>query len=406
MNFSNRITSMQESPIRKLVPIAVEAKNKGKKVYHLNIGQPDIKTPETFFESIKNFDENVLAYSFSQGLPKLIDSFRKYYKKYGIDFEQDEMLITNGGSEALLFSIIATCDRGDEILVPEPFYTNYNGFGNMAGIKVVPITTKAEEGFHLPPKEEIEKLITPKTKAIMMSNPGNPTGCIYTIKEMEMLRDIAKENDFYIISDEVYREFVYDGFEYMSFAKFEDIADRVIITDSVSKRYSACGARIGSIASKNKDLIKQILKLCQSRLCVATVEQIGAASLVDVSDDYFIEVVEEYKQRRDIVYNALSNMEGVNCKKPHGAFYIIAQLPVEDAEDFVVWLLKDFDVNNETVMLAPAEGFYATKGLGKNEVRLSYVLNQESLKTAMNILEEGLKVYTSIKCKCGCKCNK
>ncbi|WP_066496996.1 pyridoxal phosphate-dependent aminotransferase [Abyssisolibacter fermentans] len=395
MKFSNRITSMQQSPIRKLVPIAVEAKNNGKKVYHLNIGQPDIKTPSSFFESIKDFNEDVLAYSFSQGLPQLIDSFIKYYAKYNIRFEQDEILITNGGSEALLFAMMSLCDNGDEILVPEPFYTNYNGFGTMAGIKVVPITTKAEEGFHLPPRQEIQKLITPKTKAILISNPGNPTGCIYTIKEMEMLRDLAKENDFFIISDEVYREFVYDGFEYMSFAEFEDIADRVIITDSVSKRYSACGARIGSVASKNKDLIKQILKLCQSRLCVATVEQIGAASLVDVPDDYFKEVVEEYKMRRDIVYNALNKMEGVNCKKPHGAFYIIAQLPVENAEDFVVWLLKEFDVNNETVMLAPAEGFYASKGLGKNEVRMSYVLNQDSLKRAMHILEEGLKAYNN-----------
>ncbi|MTI48136.1 MAG: pyridoxal phosphate-dependent aminotransferase [Firmicutes bacterium] len=397
MQFSQRITSMQESPIRKLVPIAEEAKKNGKKVYHLNIGQPDIPTPDAFFDAVKNFDEDVLAYSFSQGIPELIDSFIEYYKKYDIHFDKDEILITNGGSEALLFSLLTICDHGDEVLIPEPFYTNYNGFGNSAGVNVVPITTKAEDGFHLPSKEVIEKLITPKTKAIVLSNPGNPTGAIYSKEEIYMLRDIAKENDLYILADEVYREFVYDGFEYMSFAHLDDIADRVIITDSISKRYSACGARIGSIASKNKDLMKQILKLCQSRLCVPTIEQIGAAALVSVTDEYFTEVVEEYKKRRDIVFNALNDMDGVLCKKPHGAFYIIAKLPVEDAEDFVVWLLRDFDIDNETVMMAPAEGFYATKGLGKDEVRISYVLNENNLKKSMEIIKKGLEVYNSQK---------
>ncbi|WP_202710926.1 pyridoxal phosphate-dependent aminotransferase [Sporosalibacterium faouarense] len=397
MQFSQRITSMQESPIRKLVPIAEEAKKNGKKVYHLNIGQPDIPTPDAFFDAVKNFDEDVLAYSFSQGIPELIDSFIEYYKKYDIHFDKDEILITNGGSEALLFSLLTICDHGDEVLIPEPFYTNYNGFGNSAGVNVVPITTKAEDGFHLPSKEVIEKLITPKTKAIVLSNPGNPTGAIYSKEEIYMLRNIAKENDLYILADEVYREFVYDGFEYMSFAHLDDIADRVIITDSISKRYSACGARIGSIASKNKDLMKQILKLCQSRLCVPTIEQIGAAALVSVTDEYFTEVVEEYKKRRDIVFNALNDMDGVLCKKPHGAFYIIAKLPVEDAEDFVVWLLRDFDIDNETVMMAPAEGFYATKGLGKDEVRISYVLNENNLKKSMEIIKKGLEVYNSQK---------
>lgn len=393
MQFSKRITNMQESPIRKLVPIAEEAKRKGKKVYHLNIGQPDIETPQSFFDAVKNFDEEVLAYTFSQGIPQLINSFIKYYKNYNINFEEDEILITNGGSEALLFSLIAVCDYGDEVLIPEPFYTNYNGFSNAAGIKVVPITTRAENGFHLPDKSQIEKLITSKTKAILLSNPGNPTGTIYTKDEIFMIRDLAKENDLYIIADEVYREFVYDGFEYMSFAHLTDISDRVIITDSISKRYSACGARIGSIASKNKELIKQILKLCQSRLCVATIEQVGAAELINVSDEYFKDVVEEYKKRRDIVYNALKNIDGVICEKPHGAFYVIAKLPVKNAEDFVTWLLRDFDVDNETVMLAPAEGFYATEGLGRDEVRISYVLNEDALSKAMNIIKEGLKVY-------------
>lgn len=397
MQFSKRITSMQESPIRKLVPFAEEAKSNGKKVYHLNIGQPDIPTPPAFFDAVKNFDEKVLAYSFSQGIPQLINSFRKYYEKYDIHFDKNEIFVTNGGSEAISFALIATCDYGDEVLVPEPFYTNYNGFGNSAGVNVVPITTKAEDGFHLPSKEKIEKLITPKTKALLLSNPGNPTGTVYTKEEIYMIRDIAKENDLYIIADEVYREFVYDGFEYISFGQIDDIADRVIITDSISKRYSACGARIGSIACKNKDLMKEILKLCQSRLCVPTIEQIGAAALINVTDEYFEEVVEEYKKRRDIVYNCLQEMDGVLCKQPHGAFYIIAKLPVENAEDFVVWLLREFDVDGETVMMAPAEGFYATEGLGRDEVRLSYVLNENDLKRSMEIIKKGLEVYTSKK---------
>lgn len=397
MDFSKRIVSMQQSPIRKLVPFAQEAKKNGKKVYHLNIGQPDIKTPKEFFEAVRSFDEEVLAYSLSQGTPELTHSIMKYYEKYDIHFDEDEILVTNGGSEALIFSLIAVCDYGEEVLVPEPFYTNYNGFGNMAGINVVPITTKAEDGFHLPEKGEIEKLITPKTKAIMLSNPGNPTGTIYTKEEIYMLRDIAKENNLFIIADEVYREFVYDGLEYMSFGHLNDISDRVIITDSISKRYSACGARIGWIASKNKDLIKQILKLCQGRLCVATIEQVGAANLINVPDEYFKETNEEYKKRRDVVYNALKEMDDVICEKPHGAFYIVAKLPVKNAEDFVVWLLTEFDIDNETVMMAPAEGFYATKGLGVDEVRISYCLNVDDLKRAMYILKEALKVYPDIK---------
>jgi aspartate aminotransferase len=293
--------------------------------------------------------------------------------------------------------MIAICDHGDEVLIPEPFYTNYNGFGSMAGVNVVPVTTKAENGFHLPEKEEITKLITPRTKAILIANPGNPTGTVYTKEEIYMLRDIAKEHNLFIIADEVYKEFVYDGLEFMSFAHLEDIQDKVIITDSISKRYSACGARIGCIASKNKDLIKQVIKLAQGRLCVATIEQVGAASLINVPDSYIEEVTEEYCKRRNVVYDALKQMDGVVCEEPKGAFYVIAKLPVQNAEDFVVWLLKDFHINNETVMLAPAEGFYATEGLGKDEVRLSYCLNVNDLEKAMNILKEGLKAYPNKK---------
>ncbi|AOY77236.1 pyridoxal phosphate-dependent aminotransferase [Clostridium formicaceticum] len=393
MNLSKRITAMQESPIRKLVPYAEAAKAKGKYVYHLNIGQPDIETPSSFMESIRNFEGKVLAYSFSQGIPELIRAIIHYYKKYDMHYEEDEILITNGGSEALLFAIIAIADAGDEILVPEPFYTNYNGFSSAVDVKVSPITCKAEDGFHLPSKKSIEDLINPRTKGIMLSNPGNPTGVVYTKEEIEMLAALAKEYNLFIIADEVYREFVYDGLGYTSFGNIPMIQDRVIIVDSVSKRYSACGARIGSIASKNKELIAQVLKLCQGRLCVPILEQIGSVELYKTSEEYFQIVNKEYQKRRDIVYDALNNMPGVLCKKPTGAFYVAAKLPVDDAEKFVVWMLKDFHVEGSTVMLAPAEGFYATPGLGKDEVRIAYILNENDLKKAMNVLKLALQNY-------------
>jgi len=393
MKLSNRVLDMQASPIRKLIPYADAAKKAGKKVYHLNIGQPDIETPKAFMDSIKAFDQPVIKYSYSQGEPYLIDSIIEYYKGYNMFFDEDEILITNGGSEALMFAIIATCDAGDEVLVPEPFYTNYNGFSGAVSVNVKPITTKAEDGFHYPKKEDIEKLITPKTKAILFSNPGNPTGVVYTKEEVEMIADIALENNLFIISDEVYREFVYDGLDYTSFGNIERVKDRVIIVDSVSKRYSACGVRIGSLASKNKEFRANVLKLCQSRLCVPTLEQIGSTALYQVEKSYLDEVNVEYNKRRDIVYSSLKEMDGVICEKPTGAFYVVAKLPVDNAEDFVVWMLESFTVNNETIMMAPAEGFYATKGLGRDEVRIAYVLNVQDLKKAMNILKEGLIEY-------------
>lgn len=393
MNFSNRVIKMQASPIRKLVPFAEEAKKTGKKVYHLNIGQPDIETPPEFFTAVKEADIKVLAYSLSQGMPELIDSFSRYYARYGLSFDQNEILITNGGSEAILFALIATCDVGDEVLVPEPFYTNYNGFGSSAQVNIVPITTKAENGFALPSASTIEALVTNKTKAILLSNPGNPTGAVYSSEEMDAIALVAKKYNLFIISDEVYREFIYDGMKFKSFAEYTEIANQVILTDSISKRYSACGARIGCIASKNKELITQMLKLCQSRLCVPTLEQIGAAALINVSSDYMNTTILEYKKRRDIVYTALNKMDGVLCKEPKGAFYVIAKLPVENAEDFVIWLLKEFNLNGETVMLAPAEGFYATPGLGVDEVRISYVLKEADLLAAMAVLDAGLKAY-------------
>lgn len=397
MNFSTRITSMQESPIRKLVPYAEKAKKSGKKVYHLNIGQPDIETPANFMDAVKKFDEKVLKYTFSQGIPELIQAMITYYKKYDMHFEEDEVLITNGGSEALLFSLIAVADDGDEILVPEPFYTNYNGFSSVAGIKVVPITTEASQGFHLPTKEIIEKSISQKTRAILLSNPGNPTGVVYSKEEIQLIADIAKKYDLFVIADEVYREFVYDNLKYTSFGNIKEIEDRVILVDSVSKRFSACGARIGAILSKNKGLMKQILKLCQGRLCCPTLEQIGAVELYNVSDDYYNAVLKEYEKRRNIVYESLQDIPGVICEKPTGAFYVVVKLPVVDAEEFVIWLLKDFDVDNETVMMAPAEGFYATPGLGKDEVRIAYILNETDLKKAMHLLKVALEKYPNKK---------
>ncbi len=395
MQLSERISNMQASPIRKLMPYADEAKNKGIKVYPLNIGQPDIKTPKEYFEAINNFDGEVLSYANSHGIPELLDTFEKYFSKHNIDFTKDELIVTNGGSEALLFAMLALCDNGDDLLIPEPFYTNYNSFLQIAGVNVVPITTYAETGFSLTDKDEIMNLVTPKTKAILLSNPGNPTGRVYSKEEIEMVKEIAIEKNLYIISDEVYKEFTYDGLVFTSFAHLKEIEDRVIIIDSISKRYSACGARVGCIATKNKELFANLIKLAQSRLSVATIEQVGAASLIKVSDEYMEEVKEEYSHRRDVVFNALQEMEGVICEKPLGAFYVIAKLPVENAEDFVIWLLREFNIDNETVLLTPAENFYGTEGLGRDEVRISYCLNIDSLKKAMNILKEGLIAYNN-----------
>lgn len=393
MKYSNRVTAMQSSPIRKLVPYALDAKARGIKVYHLNIGQPDIKTPKGFFDAVKNFDSNVLEYAVSNGIPELIKALQDYYTTYDMHFDSDDILITNGGSEALLFTMMAICDPGDNLLVPEPFYTNYNGFSQCVNVEVSPITTKAEDGFHLPSKEKICSVINPKTKGILLSNPGNPTGTVYTKEEVSMIAQIAIENNLWIIADEVYREFVYDGLDYTSFGNLKEVEDRVVIIDSVSKRYSACGARIGSLACKNKTLIAQILKLCQGRLCVATLEQIGSVQLYKTPVSYFKEVNEEYKHRRDVLYNELMKVDGVVCEKPTGAFYIVAKLPVENAEDFVIWMLKEFSKDNETVMVCPAEGFYSTPGLGRNEIRLAYILNESDLYKAATLLKEGLEQY-------------
>ncbi len=393
MEFSQRIINMKESPIRKLAPLNDKAKKEGKKIYYLNIGQPDIETPSNFMNAVRGFDEKILKYTPSQGMPDLINAVSNYYKHYGMSFDENNILITNGGSEAVLFSLIAVADPGDEILLPEPFYTNFQSIASSVGIKVKAITTNASNGFRLPKKEEIETLINPKTKAILFSNPGNPTGVVYSDDEIRMLADIATKHNLFIISDEVYREFVYDDLSFTSFGSIKNLEDRVVIIDSISKRYSACGTRIGAILCKNNHLIKQILKLCQGRLCCPTLEQIGAIALYKTSFDYFDGIKKEYQKRRDTIYEELIKIPGVQCEKPKGAFYIVAKLPVNNAEEFAMWLLSDFNINNETVMLSPAQGFYGSEGLGIDEVRIAYVLNENDLKIAMKILKDALQEY-------------
>ncbi|PJI07320.1 MULTISPECIES: pyridoxal phosphate-dependent aminotransferase [Clostridium] len=393
MKFSKRICNMDFSPIRKLGPYADAAEKNGIKVYHLNIGQPDVKTPDTFFQGVTNYNETIVKYSASQGIDTLIDSFIRSLSDSNIYFDKDEIMITHGGSEAIQFAIMATCDAGDEILTPEPFYSNYNGFAQISDAKIVPFETKIENNFHLPPKEEIVSKITDKTKCILLSNPCNPTGTVYSYEEMKMLGEIAKEYDLFIISDEVYRQFIFGNVPYTSSIHLTDILDRVILVDSISKHYSACGARIGLVASKNKELIHEILKLCQARLCVSTIEQYAAANLINTMGSYITDVKMEYKRRRDIMYDGLTSIPGIVCSKPEGAFYILAKLPVDDSDKFAKWLLTDFSYKNETVMFAPASGFYATPGLGKNEARFSYCTSIEDIQNSMVILQKALDEY-------------
>jgi aspartate aminotransferase len=393
MKISQRSLGMQASPIRKLVPYANQAKKRGIKVYHLNIGQPDIETPKVFMEAVKKADLDVLAYADSNGWEPLRDSIAAYYKRMGLTYETEDIIITNGGSEALQWAFIITCDPGEEILVPEPFYTNYRGFAAPYLANIRPITTYPENGFALPGRSEIESLITEKTKGIMLSNPGNPAGVVYSQEEVRLLADIARDRDIFIIADEVYREFCYDGKSATSFGTMTDILDRVILVDSVSKRFSACGARIGSLTSKNRDVMTAALKLGQARLCVPTLEMIGSKALYDLDPSYFKPIRERYEERRNLLIEELQKMEGVLCEKPGGAFYAIAKLPVDNAETFAIWLLTDFEKDGKTVMLAPVENFYQTPGMGVDEVRVAYVLNTEDLAEAMRILDISLKQY-------------
>lgn len=394
MHVSKRTDSMPYSSVRKLVPYKDKAVKNGKKVYHLNIGQPDIKTPQVFYDSMKNFNEETLAYADSRGEKSLINSVIKYYKKLDVNLDYDDIFITNGGSEALMFAFFATMDSKDELLVPQPFYTNYNSIAKVADIEISPIRTSASNGFLLPSYEEMKKCITPKTKAFLITNPNNPTGAVYSYEDLRSICRLAKEHSLYIIADEVYREFIYDDdIKHISFGTMEDVSEHVILIDSISKRYSACGARIGILATKNKELAQMIMKMCQLRLAAPTINQIAAANLYETPDSYLKEVNLEYKKRRDVCYERLQKIEGVFCKKPLGAFYMIAQLPVENSEDFCIWLLENFDIDGETLMMAPANGFYVDSNEGKNEVRIAYVLDTDKLEKAFNILEEGLKAY-------------
>lgn len=390
---SNKAKAMPASPIRKLVPFADTAKKKGVKIYHLNIGQPDIETPSTFLNAVKNADVKVLEYSHSAGN----ESYRKklcgYYKEYNINIDANDIIITCGGSEAISIAMMTCFNPGDEIIIPEPFYANYNGFSCAANVTIKPIISSIDTGFALPPISEFEKLITSKTKGIMICNPGNPTGYLYTKAELEALRDLVKKYDLFLLSDEVYREFCYDGKEYISVMQLEGIENNVILLDSISKRYSACGGRIGAMISKNKDVMTSALKFAQARLSPPSYAQIGAEAALDTPKSYFEAVKTEYIARRDYVIEALNKIPGVFCPNPSGAFYCIAKLPIDDADKFCQWLLESFSLNSETVMLAPATGFYSTPGAGKNEVRLAYVLKIEDLKNAMACLEAALKEY-------------
>lgn len=384
---------MPASPIRKLVPFAEEAKKKGRKVYHLNIGQPDIPTPEVAMNAIRNIDLKVIAYSHSAGNESYRRKLAGYYQQIGIRIDHTNLLITTGGSEAILFSMMTCFNPGEEIMISEPFYANYNGFATAAGVVVKPITAAIENGFALPPIEEFEKLIGPKTKGIIICSPNNPTGYLYSKEEMLQLRDIVKKHDLYLFSDEVYREFCYDGLKHYSAMCLEGIDEHVVMTDSVSKRYSSCGVRIGALVTRNRQVIETALKFAQARLSPPSLGQIAGEAAVDTPPTYFKEVYNEYINRRNYMVDALNKMEGVICPKPKGAFYTITHLPVDDTDKFCQWLLSDFEYNNATVMMAPASGFYATPGLGKQEVRIAYVLKIEDLKNAMKCLEEGLKAY-------------
>ena len=393
MDISNRVESMQFSPIRKFNPIAIKAEKAGKKIYHLNIGQPDVETPECFMDAIRNFDEKVIAYAESGGRPELIEAVKDYYKTYDISLESSDIMVTNGGSEALSMTFITLLNEGDEVLVPEPYYTNYSTFALMAGGVVKPVTTSAEDGYFYADAARIEACITPKTKAICCLEPGNPTGNVLTLDEMRVICEVAEKHDLMIIADEVYREFVYDGRTPASFGQLEEYADRVIIIDSVSKRFSACGARIGLCISKNKEFMSGIMKIAQGRLCVSTVDQIGSAALFRLPQSYYDEVKAEYCGRRDAAYEEIMKIPGAVCQVPGGAFYMTCKLPVDDIEDFLIFLLEEFEDNGESVMFAPAEGFYATPGLGKDEIRIAYVLNQDDMKRGVELIRLGLEAY-------------
>ena len=394
MKISINANRCEPSPMRKFHPLALKAKSNGKRIYHLNIGQPDLETPKAFYDAMRQYEQPTLAYEASPGMPALIEAIREYYAGLGVSLEPEDIFITTGGSEALLFTFLSILDPYTEVIIPEPYYPNYTTFVHAAGGVIRALHTGPEEGYHYANKKRIQKLITKNTRAIMITNPGNPTGVVLTEEEMRMIADIAKKNDLFLISDEVYREFCYDDkFGVPTMGRFNDIDDNLVIVDSVSKRFSACGARVGCVITKNKELQQAILKFCQSRLSVATVDQISAAALYSVDEDFYRRSKEEYRRRRDTVVGMLRQIPGVMVEEPMGAFYVMARLPVDDADKFQRWLLEEFSDNNETVMFAPGAPFYETPGSGINEVRIAYVLKQEDLERAMELLAKGIAQY-------------
>ena len=392
-SISNKGNLMPESPIRKLVPYAEKAKKKGIKVFHLNIGQPDIETPKSALKAVKNADIKVLAYSKSEGDLNLREKISDYYSRHNVEISSSDIIITSGASEALLFTIGSIMDSMDEIIIPEPFYANYNGFSAANGVNIVPVSSSIDDNFSLPKIDDFESLISSKTKAILICNPNNPTGYVYSESEIKRLIEIVKKHDLYLIADEVYREFTYDGVNHTSIMEFKDIYQNAIVIDSVSKRYSMCGARIGCIVSKNREFMNTAMKFAQARLSPPTLAQIASTAAMDTGKDYFDKILKEYNKRRIILVNGLKKIPGVKVSEPKGAFYCIAELPVNDSEDFAKWLLENYDLDKKTIMIAPAGGFYSTPNSGKNQVRIAYVLNENDLKTSIEILRTGLIEY-------------
>jgi len=396
MHISKRGIEIQASPIRKLKPFAERAEERGIHVYYINIGQPDIPTPQPVWDALKNFNEEVLSYGPAQGFLELRQAIADYFVGFNIPLTSENVIITIGGSEAIHFSFCVVADPGEEIIIPEPFYTNYNGYAAYANVKIVPLSLKVEDGFRLPPSGEIEARINPKTKAILLCSPNNPTGTVYSSEELERVIDIVEKHDLFLIADEVYKEFVYDGISHKSILEYEAIKDRVIVVDSISKRFSCCGARIGALITRNKEIYQGALKFAQARLCPPSIEQKAALAAYRMGRDYFNPVREEYQKRRDILYEGFKEIPGIIMDKPQGAFYIIARLPINDSEHFVRWMLTDFHLDNETVMVAPAQGFYSSPGRGKDEVRIAYVLKEKDLRRAIVVFKEGLKKYLNL----------
>ncbi len=396
MSISRRAQDIQASPIRKLKPLADEAKKRGIHIFHLNIGDPDIPTPQPVIEAFHAYHDPILGYGPSQGFDELRQAIADYFLGYGLKLTADNVLITIGGSEAVHFAFSVVADPGEEIIIPEPFYTNYNGFATFADVRIVPLPLKVEDGFRLPPAEKIEALITPKTRAILLCSPNNPTGTVYSKEELQRVVDVVKKHDLFLIGDEVYKEFVYDGLKHKSLLEFKEVEDRVVVVDSISKRFSCCGARIGAVITRNQEVYQAILKFAQARLCPPSVEQYAAIAAYKMGMGYFEPIRQEYQRRRDVLYQGLTSIPGVVLRQPEGAFYVLCRLPVKDSEHFVRWMLTDFSINKKTVMTAPGPGFYATPGRGQDEVRIAYVLKEEDLVAAIEILRQGLEKYRKL----------